>query len=212
MPLKTIKNLIVPQDRLFFDLLQRQAETAHEASKELSEMLQNYRDAGRKAGRIKDLEHEGDELMRSIYTALNRTFIVPIDHADISALANALDDVVDMVDHVSALMVSYDILKPTPAMLELAAILVEQTRELKSAVIAINHAKTYKQVSAHCNRIKHFEMKADDVHAKARTGLFKGKDAIEIMKHKEILDCLEMATDKADKASQNLSDIVMKHG
>ncbi len=206
-----IKNLVVPQDHFFFDLLQKQAETAHTASQELSGLMGDYRDIRAKVKKIKDLEHQGDELMRAIYTALNKTFIVPIDHADISSLANALDDVVDMVDHASAMLISYDIPKPSPPMVELSSILVEQTKELRDAVVAINHSRTYGRVSAHCNRIKHFEMKADEVHARAITALFKTTDAIEILKHKEILDCLEAATDKADKASQNISDIVMKH-
>jgi predicted phosphate transport protein (TIGR00153 family) len=206
-----IKNLVVPQDHFFFDLLQKQAETAHAASHELFGLMGDYRDISAKVKKIKNLEHEGDELMRAIYTALNKTFIVPIDHADISSLANALDDVVDMVDHASALLVSYDIQKPSPPMVELSQILVEQTEELKNAVVAINHSRTYGKVSAHCNRVKHFEIKADEVHAKAITALFKTTDAIAILKNKEILDCLEAATDKADKASQNISDIVMKH-
>ncbi|MCI0503280.1 DUF47 family protein [Candidatus Micrarchaeota archaeon] len=211
MPLKMIKHLVVPQDHLFFDLLQNQAETAYEASKELSGLMGDYRDIGAKVKKIKDLEHQGDELMRTIYTALNKTFIVPIDHSDISTLANALDDVLDMMDHASALLVSYDIPNPSPPMAELSQILVEQTKELRNAVVAINHSRTYGKVSAHCNRIKHLEMKADEVHSRAITALFKTADAIVILKHKEILDCLEAATDKADKASQNISDIVMKH-
>lgn len=212
MPLKTIKHMVVPQDDVFFDMLLKQAETSNAASKELANLMEDFTGVPGKAKRIKDLEHEGDDLMRGIYNALNKTFIVPIDHADISALANALDDVLDNIDHVAALMVSYGIEKPTSPMVELSSVLVEQTGELKKAVAAIHHSKTYGQVAAHCDRIKHFEMKADDIHSKAITALFKKSDAIEIIKHKDILDCLERATDKADKASQNISDIVMKHG
>jgi uncharacterized protein len=211
MPLKMLKHFVVPQDHLFFDLLQKQAETAHEAAGELSALLSDYRDISRKVKRIKDLEHQGDDLTRSIYTALNRTFIVPMDHADISTLASALDDVLDMADHASSLMVAYGIDKPSPAMVELAKVLDGQTAELTSAVKAINHSRTYGKVSAHCDRIKQLEIRADELHKQAIIELFKKTDAIMIIKHKEVLDCLEAATDRADKASQHISDIVMKH-
>ena len=197
MPLRTLKNLVVPQDQQFFDLLEKQAEAAHEASHALSALMGDYSGVKEKAGKIKDLEHRGDELMRAVYTALNKTFIVPMDHGDISALASALDDVLDMADHASA---------------ELAKLLSGQTAELKKAVAALNHSRTYGRVPGYCDRIKGLEMQADEVYKHAIAELFRKTDAIEIMKQKEILDCLESATDKADKASQTISDIVMKHG
>jgi hypothetical protein len=202
----------VPQDHQFFDLLQKQAETAHAAAHALSELVGDYHDIRDKVKKIKDLEHQGDELTRSVYAALNKTFIVPIDHADISTLASALDDVLDMTDHVSTLLVVYEIAKPTPAMVDLTNCLVDQTEELQNAIIALNHSRTYGKVSSYCDKIKKSEIKADEVYTTAVAALFKKTDAIEIIKQKEILETLETATDKADKAAQIISDIVMKYG
>lgn len=206
-----LKNLLVPQDDVFFRLMEKQAETAHSASEALFELLKEYRNIRVKSSKIKAYEHEGDQLMRDLYTALNKTFIVPIDHSDISTLANALDDVLDLIDQASTLLVVYEIKAPSPAMVQMAGLLVEQTKELKHVVAAINHSRTYGKVPAHCTRIKHLENKADDIYTEALAALFKKKEPIEVMKQKEILDCLEEATDKADKASQHISDIVMKH-
>lgn len=210
MPLKMLKNLLVPQDTIFFDLMENQAETAYNASQVLSDLLKEH--DLKKSEKIKDLEHHGDDLLRKMYHALNKTFIVPIDHSDISTLASALDDVIDLIDHAAILLRVYEIEKPSTAMKQLAEILVEQTKELKSAVIAINHAKTYGKVAEHCNKIKNSEIKADEIYINSIAELFKKSTPIEIMKQKEILECLESATDKVDHAAQYISDIVMKHG
>lgn len=212
MPLKKLKHILVPQDDIFFKLMEMQAETAHEAAKALFDLLNNYQDIEQKCAKIKNFEHEGDKLMRDVYTALNKTFIVPIDHSDISTLAGALDDVLDLTDQMATLMVAYGVVGPSHPMVQLGEILVKQTEELKHAVAAINHSKTYGNVTRHCTEIKRLENKADEVYIHAITALFKKSEAIEVIKQKEILGCLELATDKADKAAQHISDIVMKHG
>jgi len=211
MPLTKLRNFIVPQDTLFFELMEKQAKVAHDASQELSELFKDYRSVSARAAKIRELENEGDLLMRDIYVALNKTFIVPIDHGDISSLASSLDDVLDLADHATHLLLIYKIKKPTPAMAKLASILARQTKELQSAVFAINSARTYANVSSHFNEIKNLEIKADEVYTQALAELFTKKDAIEVLKQKEILDCLENAVDKADKTAHYISDIVMKH-
>ncbi|MFH1520872.1 MAG: DUF47 family protein [Candidatus Micrarchaeota archaeon] len=211
MPLNKLKRMLVPQDDIFFKLMQKQADTADEASHALHDLFKNYRDVGEKSKKIKDLEHQGDQLMRDIYMALNKTFIVPIDHSDISTLASALDDVLDLIDHVAAFMVIYEIKAPSNDMKELVDVLVEQADELTKAVALIDSPKTYGKVIIHCTKIKQLENKADELYRQAIGALFKKNDAMEALKQKEILDCLESATDKIDKAAQYMSDIVMKH-
>lgn len=206
-----LRNFLVPQDTLFFELMEKQAKIAHEGAQGLSGLFKDYRNVSAKAAAIRELENEGDLLMRDIYTALNKTFIVPIDHSDIASLASSLDDVLDLADHAAHLLIIYKIEKPTPAMAKLAAILARQTKELQSAVLAINSARTYANVSSHFNEIKNLEIKADEVYTSALAELFSSKDAIEVLKQKEILDCLENAVDKAEKTAHHISDIVMKH-
>lgn len=211
MPLKKIKNFLVPEDSIFFDLMEKQAETAHLGSQALYDLLKDFTDVESKTKKIKDLEHRGDDLTREVYTALNKTFIVPIDHSDISTLTSALDSVLDLLDHTSTMFFVYSINKPTPEMVRLAELVVAQTKELKSAVAAINHQKTYGKVADHCNKIKELEIKADEVYVNAIAALFKTEKPMEVIKQKEILECLESTTDMADKAAQIISDIVMKH-
>lgn len=211
MPLKKIKSLFVPEDGRFFELMQKQAEIANQSAKCLYELFEDYSHLSKSALRIRALEHEGDQLMRDVYLALNKTFIVPIDHGDISSLACSLDDIIDLIDEVAALLPIYQVKSPSNAMVHMAKLLVEQTAELSFAVEAINHSKTYGSVAKHCSKIKTLETKADEVYYKALEELFQKNDPLEIIKQKEILERLESATDLVDKTAQHISDIVMKH-
>ncbi len=211
MPFMKLKHFLVPPDGQFFDLMQKQAEIAHESSQILYELLRNYQDVQKKAAKIMELEHQGDQLMRDLYIALNKTFIVPIDHSDISTLASSLDDIIDLIDHITTLLVAYKIVAPSQAMIQLAELVTNQTEELKNAVVAINHSRTYGQVAKHCTKIKSLENKADEAYIKAIEMLFEKSEPLEVIKQKEILECLESTTDKVDKAAQHISDIVMKH-
>ncbi|MBI5223515.1 DUF47 family protein [Candidatus Micrarchaeota archaeon] len=211
MPLKKLKSLFVPEDGRFFELMQKQAVVAHKSANALSELFKDHAHLEKHASKIRELEHEGDQLMRDIYLALNKTFIVPIDHSDISGLAGSLDDIIDLIDEVAALLPIYRINAPSPAMEQMARILVDQTEELKGAVDAINHSRTYSEVAKHCTRIKSLESRADEIYYKSLGELFGKEDALEIVKQKEILERLEAATDKVDKTAQHISDIVMKH-
>ena len=211
MPFKTLKQLILPKNGVFFDVMLKQAETAHAASKELSALMADYSRLADSSKKIRDFEHRGDDLMRELYLALNTTFIVPIDHSDISLLAGSLDDVIDRIDQTAAFLAIYRVTAPTPPMVKLADVIASQTGELVEAVSAIKNAKTYGKAARHCTEIKRLENQADELYNAGLGEPFESKDAIEIIKQKDALECLEHAADRVDKAAQIISDIIMKN-
>lgn len=211
MPLTKIKHFLVPHEMVFFDKLSRQAETMHAGTNAFAELLRDYCDVEAKAKGIKGIEHEGDELLHDIYSELNRSFIVPLDHSDISALASALDDILDLATASAKYLAVYEIREPPGELVALASVLNLQAAQLKTAVCSLRSPKTFATASGCCVEINRLENEADELHTRAIAALFKQKDAIEIMKLKEILNSVEAATDKAERAANVISDIVMKH-
>jgi len=212
MPFKTIKQFIVPQEHVFYELLQAQAETANEAALALRELMHHYKDVDKQAKAIKHLEHKGDELVHELYAQLNKTFIVPMDHDDLSGLATALDDVLDLVNSSAKYLAVYDIKKPLPAMVELSDILAKQTAELLAATQAMQSSKTFSRATKAAAEINRLENEADDGYTRGLVELFKSDDAVFILKHKEVLDRIESACDRVKQASHAVSNIVVKHG
>lgn len=210
MPFSNIKRFILPQDGVFFDLLEKQADVAVSASKELSLLFKDFRGVKEKAEKIRCLEHEGDKLMHALYVELNKSLIVPMDHDDVTALGSCLDDVADLANVVAKRLVDYEIRAPSPAMIKLASLLALQSLEIKRAVCGLRSKKTYEDANQACIEINRLENEADDAYSKGVGALFKKKDAIEIIKQKEILDSIETALDKGEGAANVVCDIMMK--
>ncbi len=206
-----LKEWILPQDKHFFNMLENESNNVLEGSKAFLDMLKNYENIKDKQQKIKDIEHQGDDFVHEIFEELNKTFITPIDHEDISALASAFDDVLDYIDGTATRFVLYDIKKPEENMIKLAEVLVKQATELSTALSGLRNLKNPKEIEKRCIEVNRLENIADDIYKTSVAELFKRKDAVEIMKLKEIYERLEFATDKCEDAANVISDIVVKN-
>ena len=88
-----IKDILIPQETKFFDLLEELSSQVRMASIELGSVFDNKN----KLSTIEDLEHEGDRIVHDIYTLLDKSFITPIDREDISKLTILYDNVLDAI-------------------------------------------------------------------------------------------------------------------
>jgi predicted phosphate transport protein (TIGR00153 family) len=165
----------------------------------------------KKRHEIEKLEHKGDQITHDIYDQLNRTFITPLDPEEISRLASNLDEVLDYIDGSAEKMYYYNIETTDAHMIELAKLIHMSTAEIESAVRGIRSIKDPKYIEERCIEVNRLENLADDVLAHAVTDLFKTKDAINIIKLKDIYEHLETATDNCEDVANVLSDIAIRH-
>ena len=206
-----LKEWIIPQDKHFFNMLENESQNVLEGSKAFLDMLNNYENIKQKQQKIKDIEHQGDDFVHEIFEELNKTFITPIDHEDISGLASAFDDVLDYIDGTATRLVLYEIKKPEENMIKLTEVLLKQTTELNIAICGLRNIKNPKEIEKRCIEVNRLENVADDIYKTSVAELFRRKDAIEIMKLKEVYERLEFATDKCEDAANVISDIVVKN-
>ncbi|MEA2654850.1 MAG: uncharacterized protein QOI23_215, partial [Chloroflexota bacterium] len=89
---------LVPRERKFYELFQRQGALVSETLTELSKSLLEGRS---RHPRLRELEHECDDVTREIYNLTNRTFSAPIEPEDILQLAHSLDGIVDFAEEVA---------------------------------------------------------------------------------------------------------------
>ena len=90
-----LRELLIPHDKVFFDLFEKQAGVVKEAAYQLVALTEDFTGVKEKRHEIEKLEHKGDQITHDIYDQLNRTFITPLDPEEISRLASALDEVLD---------------------------------------------------------------------------------------------------------------------
>jgi uncharacterized protein Yka (UPF0111/DUF47 family) len=206
-----IKEWVVPQDKVFFDLFEEMAAQMRAAADYLVVMVEDYNDLKNKCHKLKEYEHRGDEITHSVYELLNRTFITPIEPEEISRLATALDDILDYIDGTAHQMFVYGITETDAYMIELSKLIALSAAQIEEAVRGIRDLKNPKYIEERCIEVNRLENLADDVLGHALRELFKSKDAITIIKLKDIYENLEMATDKCEDAADVLSDIAIRH-
>jgi predicted phosphate transport protein (TIGR00153 family) len=206
-----IRELLIPQDKVFFDLFEQQAAVVKEAGHLLVDLTENFTNVKEKRHAIEQLEHKGDQITHDIYQQLNRTFITPLDPEEISRLASTLDEVLDYIDGSAEKMLYYGIETTDSQMIELAKLIFMSTVEIEGAVKGVRSIKDPRYIEERCIEVNRLENLADDVLANAVTDLFKTTDAIQIIKLKDIYEHLERATDYCEDVANVLSDIAIRH-
>ena len=201
---------LIPREEKFFADFIQLADRIVSGATLLERMLASDPPAWDTALQIKQVESECDALTHNIIKRLNSTFVTPIDREDIHALAKSLDDVMDSIDAAATVTRRYRMAQLRYGARELASLTWQSAMQVKVAVEALENKKGVHDLAVEVNRL---ENAADDVHDEALQRLFdEEKDAITVIKWKEVLDLLEEATDRCEDCANVLESVVVKHG
>ena len=136
-----------------------------------------------------------------------QTCALPIYREDVFNLIKKLDDIGGILYAATVRVDIFNRSKKIKYADDLASIIVQQ---LKALEIAIQDLKA-KHVNE-CKAVKDLETEADTVYRSAIRELFsEEKDAIELIKKKEILGLLEDASDKCQSAANVILSIFIKN-
>jgi predicted phosphate transport protein (TIGR00153 family) len=214
MSTNNIFQYFIPKDKKFFPLFEQDSANLIKLGEKLVEAV-NTEDLDARFELFKDiedLEHVGDEITHQIHLELSKNFITPFDREDIHHLASAIDDIADYIHGSASRMKLYKVTLITPPIKELAALVLQGCQELDKAVRELRNLKNIRTIADSCVRINSIENKADSVFDNAVGELFDNeKDAIILIKYKEVLSALETATDMCEDAANVLESILVKH-
>ncbi len=204
-----ILSKLLPHEDGFHDMFVELAKNVYRASQAMVAMLENYSNPASDAEKIKDIEHANDTIMHSLMNKLNRTFITPFDREDIHELASKIDDVLDLTDAAASRLVTYRIDKIRPGVSDLSRVLLEATKEVVAAVRVLEKKN---EILEHCIEINRLENEGDRVCRDLIANLFEQeKDPILVIKWKEIIEVLEIATDKCEDVANVVETITLKN-
>jgi predicted phosphate transport protein (TIGR00153 family) len=206
----SFKEWIIPQDKIFFELLEKQSELVLKAATLFKKMLNEPEDFTENIKKMKLLEHEGDEIVHQMIHKLHKSFITPIDQEDLADLTSLYDDVLDYIDSVANRIFLFQIKKPDNIIIKFADIIEKQVAEVNNALKQIRKIKQ-EEIEKSFKKVHSLENVADDLHDDSIVNLFKAKDPIKIIIMKEIYDFLEEITDKCEDVCLVIQDIVLKN-
>jgi uncharacterized protein len=200
---------ILPHEKSFFAKFVQQAENVNAGAVAMVEMLEHYEDPAAGARKIESFEHIGDTLTHEIMTKLNQTFITPFDREDIHELASKIDDVIDLVDAAATRLVTYRIKTIRPGVIELAKTVRDAAAQIVAAVRVLDKGD---HILDHCIEINRLENQADHQCQQLIGTLFdQERDAVQIIKWKEIIETLEFATDKCEDVANVIETVTLKN-
>src|SRR2546425_302225 len=188
---------LLPREEEFFDLFTQVATRNKEAVEHLRQLFQAAPDRRTPhVEAIKRLEHEADQVTHEVVNRLDRTFITPLDREDIHQLASDLDDVMDAMDGTARRTQIFRLGVPPQGVLRLVEVLQKMMSVLAEAV---SRLKKGNDVIKYAVEAKRLEEEGDAIYHEALGQLFeKERDAIELIKWKEIYDNLEGTLDPAE--------------
>ena len=210
---KFVQNLL-PHDEAFYKFFEDATQNLIQAAALLRKLVVEKEPTERDklTMQIKELEHHGDSLTHQIFSELNATFVTPFDREDIHELTSALDDILDHMDGTASRASLYKIKEFPESVVRLVDVLQLSIAELHRGVRMLRDINKANELQRVFQKINDFENNADDIFDNGVAELFdKEKDAIQIIKLKEVLVGLETATDKCEDAANVLEGIYIKH-
>ncbi|HPD64681.1 MAG TPA: DUF47 family protein [Bacteroidia bacterium] len=215
MKLDKIFQALVPKEKKFFPLLETAADNLVSCSELFIKLIkiENIEERLPVIIQIKESEKTGDEIIKTVISELNSTFIVPFERDDIFNLITALDDVIDGIDGTSQ-RISY--LRPKifpPEIIEIADRLLLACQEIKVAVHGLQNMKNIERLKENCQRVKIIEKETDELFHLSISRLMKNEeDPVEFIKKKEILEVLEECIDLTEDVTDIIRGIIVRFG
>lgn len=204
-------NKLLPKETCFFDFFEQLCVKIAEGAKELYRLTSEANDMEARIKRIKDIEHEADDITHHCVDALHKTFITPIDRNDIHLLINRMDDIMDGIDAAAARISMFEIKEIRPEAKGFADVLVRSSVELADAVKGLRNLKHAANIVAKCIQLHNLENEGDVLLRSGLRRLFsENTSPIEIIKWKEIFEILERATDRCEEVANLVEGILIE--
>ena len=203
---------LFPKQENFFDYFEELANKIEEGGQLFLAMTETHDYSESKVAKLKEIEHEADGITHRTYEKMHTTFLTPIDREDIYALVNKMDSIMDVIEATAIRIHLYKVKKPYDQIIEQAKILNEAITKVKGIVHAMRNMKNSKMILDGCVEINTLENAGDVVLRTIIANLFENeKDAIELIKWKEIFERLEEGIDVCEDVSNIVEGIVLKH-
>ena len=209
---------LIPREGNFFELFNEHGNRIVEGSRAFMAMVTNYEDPDLRkkyADEVDVAERSADRITAEVIRQLHKTFITPIDRAQILGLINAMDDVLDLVQDATETMSLYDLRHMTPEVRRLGDISSRCCERVQYAVTLlpnVGEASVADAAMKTCDEIDQLESDADRVMRAAMSKLFREEpDVRELIKLKAIYELLESISDRCEDVANLIEGVVLKN-
>jgi uncharacterized protein len=200
---------LVPRDEGFYPLFNESAENTLSAAKLLQELIVTLPSKLDLVDKIIEMERSGDTLYRRILKRLDESIVTPFDREDIITLSDKLDDGIDDMRTAADMIRLHHVDRPIEGVAEMSGLIVEAAEAL---VVLVSKLPKLRDLQHELDLIDSAETRGDTVYRETIARLFSGKyEALEVLKWHDIVEKLEKALNRIERASLIISTIAIKH-
>ncbi len=198
---------LVPRDRRFYELFRKQGALLSET---LSELTKSLLEGRSRHPRLRDLEHQCDNVTHEIYRLTNRTFVTPMDQEDILLLAHSLDEVVDLAEEVADKIDLYSVGQITDSAKELGECLERAGEQLEEA---LSRLENFNGIEPLLKEVHRLENEGDRIIRIALKDLFDSnqRSPADLIKWKDVYALLEATMDECEHCAEVIETLSIKN-
>jgi len=202
-----------PNEEKFYDLFEASAELVCKSAKILEEIMVSPESLPDRIEELTVVEHEADDVTSNIIDRINKNLITPMDREDIYAIAQGLDDIIDVVQGSADRMQLYRAGRPSGGARELVRLLAVSTGEIRKCFTLLRNMRGNKDdILQAVSRINQLESDGDKVYRQEVARLFEEEgNPIAVIKWKEILEHLEESLDLCEDMGDFLKGAMLKY-
>lgn len=205
---------LLPQRGDFFGMFEAHATTLVAAAESLRQLSANEVSTHLLLQAIQDHEHEADEIIREVLTAVRKTFLTPFDRGAITALIGSMDDAIDEMLAAARAIDLYELRELHPDMKAIVSLISEAASITAQAIpllrnVSANGADLHQLTG----RLVALEGEADDIHAKGLKQAFQAArdNPLDFAVAREVFKNLERVTDAFEDVANQIDGIVIDH-
>jgi predicted phosphate transport protein (TIGR00153 family) len=165
-----------------------------------------------KLKQISELEHRGDELRRSVETALYSELLIPDFRGDVLSLLEDLDTLLDVLKSTlqSITIERHDV--PDESKKDFKELVSVTVKSVESTVLASRAFFTdINSVRDHIHKIGFYERESDKIAIRMKKNIFKSSLTLDRKMHlRDLVDTIEQLADEAENVGDRLSIYTIK--
>ena len=205
---------LLPQRGDFFGMFEAHAATLVGAAKSLQRLTTDGPSTAEILAEIRDREHEADEIIRQVLTAVRKTFLTPFDRGAITSLIGAMDDAIDEMLAAARAIDLYGLRELRPEMKQIVGLISEAANVTAQSVPLLRDIKGNGAVLHQLTgRIVSLEGQADEIHATGLKNAFQTArtDPLQFAVSREVFKNLERVADAFEDVANEIDGIVIDY-
>ncbi|HET7316996.1 MAG TPA: DUF47 family protein [Sphingomicrobium sp.] len=206
---------LLPKKGDFFGMFEAHAATLVAAANALRDLSLDGGTPQQLLERIRQHEHEADDVIRQVLQEVRLTFLTPFDRGAITDLMSAMDDSIDEMLAAARAIDLYNLHELRPEMKEIVGLIAEAAVVTSQAVPLLrNVGRNGKRLHEMTARLVELEGEADELHAAGLKQAFQEYSKTNSMQFaitREVFKHLERVTDAFEDVANEIDGIVIDH-